>query len=47
MEALLIVDLRPDGPTTEITLHHEHLSNPTYAKQSKKVHGRRLSTKWK
>jgi uncharacterized protein YndB with AHSA1/START domain len=30
MEALLTVDLRPDGPNTEITLHHDHLSNPTY-----------------
>jgi uncharacterized protein YndB with AHSA1/START domain len=30
MEALLTVDLRPGGPTTEITLHHEHLSNPRY-----------------
>jgi uncharacterized protein YndB with AHSA1/START domain len=30
MEALLTVDLHPDGPNTKITLHHEHLSNPTY-----------------
>ncbi len=30
MEALLTVDLRHDGADTEISLRHEHLTNPVY-----------------
>lgn len=30
MEALLTIDLLADGPNTEVTLHHDHLSNSTY-----------------
>jgi len=30
MEALLTVELRKDGPYTEISLHHENLTNPRY-----------------
>ncbi|MEO7141947.1 MAG: SRPBCC domain-containing protein [Bryobacteraceae bacterium] len=30
MEALLTVEFRQDGSSTEINLHHEHLTNPAY-----------------
>jgi len=30
MEALLTVDIRGHGPTTEVELHHDHLTNPVY-----------------
>jgi len=30
MEALLRVDIRRHGPTTEVELHHDHLTNPVY-----------------
>jgi uncharacterized protein YndB with AHSA1/START domain len=30
MEALLTVDLRKDGPNTEISLLHDHLTSPDY-----------------
>ncbi|MGH9589329.1 MAG: SRPBCC family protein [Terracidiphilus sp.] len=30
MEALLTVEFRKDGPYTEISLHHEGLTNPRY-----------------
>lgn len=30
VEALLTVDLRADGPCTELSLNHEHLTNPVY-----------------
>ena len=30
MEALLTVELRGDGAGTEVAVHHEHLTSPTY-----------------